>query len=389
MPYPRIQMHRSILHELLPVLPVLDVEQGQSVTLWPNPLSEHPLLALVRQVDGSISCERSIVTATKVPDPERGVDFFRFMHPNSWSTQGLAFGKAHDIVGFLLWDELDHSRDEYGNLRYSRSDMNLQIDDFLATLPPHPDQRIDDSAIKEAIIAGLCSMVKPAIFRLCLKKVPESIFLENYNIVARAEMHLHELIETNPGAVGWYYANSTIHRAGPEPHHSGQIVSTVRADLEHQGFDLANWKFFTALPAIFVAKIGQRRSPKAAAWLLNAISASHSLPGASPIDRAHHFLYSASQDQNTGATGRRNIAKLASILFRKSERGGLEQVDDLADVWDWVKHLDQNSQPLRAKTWQGCRRGSDRWHRQTAGETAGSSGQALAAAYHDITQLPD
>ena len=244
----------------------------------------------------------------------------------------------------------------------------------IENLPAPLKRNTNDDLLTRKIIQGVQSLVDPEVYDLCREIDGETVYLKGYNIAAAAREPIRELLKTNPGIVGWYY-NHTAHK--PENRrrglHSGQLVTAVCEELAGYGFDLKNWKFAAALPIPEMAYLARHENPGRAALLLNLMAESRS--HASPSILLHvnsTILRLLEIPKFRNPVAERNIRCIVRLLFQESHRlrktanyhAQQELIDQAVNLSDWAHDQRTHQAPIRVRTWAGCLRNSDRWHRQ-------------------------
>ena len=103
------------------------------------------------------------------------------------------------------------------------------------------------------------------------KNVRGKVPIDRYNRVAVGGGALRDLQDSNPMAASWVATRRDMPTASYE--HPGEVISTVRSDLEESGLGKSSWKQASKInPEVFEHVVRGRISRPAVAMILNAMA---------------------------------------------------------------------------------------------------------------------
>ena len=200
------------------------------------------------------------------------------------------------------------------------------------------------------------------------KNVRGKVPMDRYNRVAVGGGAIRDLQGSNPMAAAWVATRRDMPTATYE--HPGEVISTVRSDLEESGLGKSSWKQASKInPEIFEHVVRGRISRPAVAMILNAM-AKYQIkdPSMEQIRDARDIASqyaSAGLLDHEGDERREQLERTLAFALRSDhERGNDEERrDSINEITDFVTSRLRNNQPVTATTWGGLVKASDQWHR--------------------------
>ena len=228
--------------------------------------------------------------------------------------------------------------------------------------------------LEHEIHAALVSIADPAVWQIC-HAMNTRVLREGYNAVAGNKDVVKSILETNPGVAGWYFAR--VNQEFPEYditplEHPSQLISLVRQDLNERGFlDKRVWKTLVGMNPRVVSSL-LRDHAYNTSQVIKSVLRAGATPSRAVMKYAVDNLLSSYEYRHG------DLDPVVRSLYRESERrsqlrrgdetGSTQNalVQDADYVFDWAFALKRTRTPIRAKTWKGCQKAAEKWHRQHA-----------------------
>ena len=248
------------------------------------------------------------------------------------------------------------------------------------TLAPEPDLPLPShhrtSAAVEHLVSGLDeklsleladairSLIDTEIMEEARKFTPH-VTLQSYNVTAAIGHQMDHLLSSNPGAVQW-----AIHRViidGPL-NHPGQVITAARETMAQAGLHPGNWKFAATLDENTMRQLCLKtQDEEQGTLLLNAMAHTKSVPTQNMLDYALGNVSHLLTENNTGIR-RDNALSMMNLMFKEDrDNPGFASTSifnvQASNAADYVRNMNTEQQPVRATTWKGLLRASDRWHK--------------------------
>ena len=195
-----------------------------------------------------------------------------------------------------------------------------------------------------------------------------------YNLSHTLGQDLCHLAETNPGAVAWVLAYNHTQNTLDHP---GQFITMAKNMLHAAGLEPANWKYAATMDSSHMKNLTQHPSnPTEVALLLNAMAQARATPTENTSREILRSILPLGfyHPATTAPTHPRryNVTRMIMLLCRESARlqatnGEHRQrllTQSAREVLDYILHIFGQHEPttIRASTWNGLLKASNRWH---------------------------
>ena len=192
---------------------------------------------------------------------------------------------------------------------------------------------------------------------------PDTVTLDQYNWAAAAGNMLDELAVTNPGAVAWLM-NLCPKDPCEEINHPGQIIATVKEDMQRNGLPPNCWRTAATLPRDYIMATTMLGSRRTATRIIAAIAAAGTKPGLKTTDAMGYALATRYRDHADTPLGLRNQQRAAMLACRHDNGNDVLRTIDLSNAVDYAIAMSGQGIEVRSTTFPGLMKATERWHRQ-------------------------
>ena len=223
---------------------------------------------------------------------------------------------------------------------------------------PIPDDQTLTAQLREAI----AEITDPATWETAQRLALQPTF-QDYNNAALGGHHLTQLMERTPGAAAWLMAHTDLDQKAQHP---GQVVTLAKDHAASVGLTGPGWKTLCRTSAQTISEMtGDTFPVNFVATYLNACATATTAPSLEGLRLTALMTtrYLMEPEQGEAHPAANNVQRATNLLNRHIALTG-QTPPRIRDIADYLRHLNTERNPLRATTWNGLQKASDRWHRE-------------------------
>ena len=324
---------------------------ASAVTLTPKD-SQDPVFRATRLQNKTIHIDAPSYwhTGLDLPNPE-----LMGTPDPSWTTRGAAMETATRIAYKYMTENWATLSPEPNLPTPTQNRVASAVEHLVSSTDHHLSLQLADA---------LRSLIDPTAMEET-RKFTSHVTLHNYNITAAIGHQMDHLMTSNPGALQWALHHVAIHDA---LNHPGQVITAAKETLVEAGLHPRNWKFAATLDGPVMRELClNTESEHQAALLLNAMAQTRSVPTPNVLAYAQDKIPRLLTDVDPGLR-RDNSLSMITLMFKENHDNPDPTSDNrltnqAIQVMDYVRNLNAEQQPVRATTWKGLMRASDKWHK--------------------------
>ena len=279
------------------------------------------------------------------------------------STRGLCAREARKTLARMISEDWETMAAPHGRRAPAINHAWPALTRVWDESPEGWPQGASDQAVTQEIRDAIRSLADPVTWNTA-KALAGEVTLQAYNTVARARDLLAELLGTNPGAAAWYMSRCGEKQQRQPPRHPGQVISDVRHDMETFGLEPSSWR--TAARMRPETMRAAARLPVTGMIAINAAAQAGVQPSTQAMEAAvKHCIPMLNGDAGNSLREEgpgRNPGLALALLLRNTGEMPEDPEQDIRKVSDYINAMSQGGEQIRATTWNGLRKASERWH---------------------------
>ena len=206
----------------------------------------------------------------------------------------------------------------------------------------------------------------PQLYRMA--RAPHPITAWHYNTAISLAADFDHLVQTNPAPMTWYLRTRTW---GPEIHHSGQLITAARRDMELLGLTASSWRHCTHLPIPLIQALTIPGRQASTMLALNLMARARTMPHPRTAQWTQHLLQRSIDHEDITDRNTPNQQTALKLILRQSDelqqQGPGDQTHLLGqarNIMDYVLQADRQGQVIRPRTYASLLRRSQQWHQR-------------------------
>ena len=192
------------------------------------------------------------------------------------------------------------------------------------------------------------------------------VTLHRYNIAQIGLEAIVELSNTNPGALVWTMAYCT---PDEDINHPGQVIQMARESMLQAGIDPRHWRYAARMSIAGMQTLTWNIHNEEAAWALGIMAPSgvephklliqHITNSRTKNSRTNHWNFPENRVE-PDTQHAINLLCQASVQAGDDPKAQKNLINQIQDAMDYAEN---SLERLRATTWSGLLKATERWHR--------------------------